>query len=82
MLKDDTNSWIENPDSIKDHVQNFFVNLFKNQEHSNGCNQVYYPHLILSREDNNRLCLPISDADIWESVKSINAYKAPGPDGI
>lgn len=82
MLKDDTKSWIENPDSIKDHVQNFFVNLFKNQDHINGCNQVYYPHPILSREDNDRLCLPISDADIWESVKSINAYKALGPDGI
>ncbi|KAI8563661.1 hypothetical protein RHMOL_Rhmol03G0126400 [Rhododendron molle] len=82
MLKDDSNIWIENPDVIKNHVQQFFSNLFQDRNPSQGCNQVVHPHPTFSKEDNDSLRLPLSDAEIWNSVKSINAYKSPGPDGI
>lgn len=39
-------------------------------------------HACLSSEDNRRLCNPVTSAEVWNIVKNINPYKAPGPDGI
>ncbi|KAI8550987.1 hypothetical protein RHMOL_Rhmol06G0149600 [Rhododendron molle] len=82
ILKDRNNHWMENPEVIKDHVQNYFIELFTAPNHTQGCHATYHPHPTLDREDNEKLCMPITNTEIWSSVKNIQAYKAPGPDGI
>lgn len=82
MLKEDNNRWIDNPDSIKALVQNYFQNLLRDQNTNPGVRQVVHPHVSLTREDNMMLCSPISPAEIWNCVKNIDPFKAPGPDGI
>lgn len=40
------------------------------------------PHKVFSNEDNETFRTPITNAEIWNSVKSIAPFKAPGPDGL
>lgn len=37
---------------------------------------------VLSREDNENLCCPTFDQEIWDVVRGIGGMKAPGPDGF
>lgn len=41
MLRDDSNNWVEDPDSIKSMVQTYFINLFKENPSSNGSYHVF-----------------------------------------
>lgn len=36
----------------------------------------------LTEADNDTLTMDVSDEEILEAVKQMNAFKAPGPDGI
>lgn len=82
ILKDNNGNWVDDPHTIKDLVQSYFRNLFRNQDNTPGVYQVINPHSTLSIEDNVNLCMPITNAEIWNMAKSIPAYKAPGPDGL
>lgn len=39
-------------------------------------------HPILTPIQNSILCEPVTNSEIWETIKGINPYKAPGPDGL
>lgn len=81
-LKNDNNAWIEDPHEIGNMVKSYFCNLYSRQEISGPSIFEPIPHPVLDGEDNNTLCLPITNADVWNHVKQIKAYKAPGPDGL
>lgn len=85
MLKNSDNIWIEDYSLLKNMVHNYFCNLFQcysNASHSSVSNSPTFSNCTFSQEDNNRLCAPISNMEIWNTVQCINPYKAPGPDGI
>ncbi|KAH7838491.1 hypothetical protein Vadar_027204 [Vaccinium darrowii] len=65
MLKDNNNVWIDDPVMIKDLVQNHFKDLFRYHNDTPGTCLVVNPHKKLSSEDNESLCRPITNAEIW-----------------
>lgn len=82
MLCDDNGIWINNPNDLKSIVVNYFRNLFSHEdvltlEHYNNIAKVK-----ISEEENHHLKQPVSDKEIWDTVKNIGAFKAPGPDGV
>lgn len=61
MLKDDSNTWIDDPNMIKEMVQNHFKELFRNQDNTPGTYFVINSHNNFSNENNENLCSPISN---------------------
>lgn len=47
-----------------------------------GINQEMFPHPTLDSNDNARLSYPVTPIEVWNCMKNIQPYKAPGPDGI
>lgn len=82
MLKNDANIWVDDPSIMKEMVQNYFVNLFKDPNSNVGINQEMFPHPTLDSNDNARLSYPVTPIEVWNCMKNIQPYKAPGPDGI
>lgn len=64
MLKDNNNIKIDNPSEIKELVQNYFKELFRNHDDTPGSCFHLNPHKALSNEDNDNLCMPISNSEI------------------
>lgn len=81
-IKDNNNIWIEDPEAIKELVQNYFIDLFRNQNDTQGTYFLMNNHKSLSNEDNETLRIPVTDSEIWNMVRSIAPFKAPGPDGL
>lgn len=81
FLKNDNNEWVDNDDDISNLVQIYYVDLFRDRGTSIPINQMVPFQSQLTNVDNDNLCLPVSNAEIWNSIKNIQPYKAPGPDG-
>lgn len=77
FLKNDNND-----EDISNLVQIYYVDLFRNRGTSIPINQMVPFQSQLTNVDNDNLCLPVSNAEIWSSIKNIQPYKAPGPDGL
>lgn len=82
MLKGTDNVWVEDPDNLKALVQDYFTSLFQDSTVVDPQDMHIIPHCQLSTEDNVSLCHHISNAEIWDTIRHIPAFKAPGPDGI
>ncbi|KAL5725061.1 hypothetical protein ACHQM5_008248 [Ranunculus cassubicifolius] len=80
-LKKADGSITEAKDEISNELENFFSNLFQSQDH------VLNPPLLdlinpsISPEQNINLQKPVTDKEVWQSLKSIGDWKAPGHDG-
>eukprot|EP00253_Pinus_taeda_P011429 PITA_11429 len=70
---------------IKAAAENYFRNLYRKENHSNDEEIVDFmtniPNLI-SPEENAELCRPATEEEIIKVVWSMDADKAPGPDGF
>eukprot|EP00253_Pinus_taeda_P023887 PITA_23887 len=70
---------------IKLAVENYFRNLYRKENHSNDEEIVDFmsniPNLI-SPEENAELCRPATEEEIIKVVWSMDADKAPGPNGF
>lgn len=80
-LQDDNNNWIHDPDQLERLATNYYMNLFQDDG-------VYSPLNIrgafpqLAEEDVHDLSRDVSMTELWSVVKSMGAFKAPGPDGF
>ncbi|XP_028094913.1 uncharacterized protein LOC114294916 [Camellia sinensis] len=81
-LKNSENGWITDPIDLKNNVHSYFCNLFKkgtSDTLSVGPDPLQPK---ISLDDSRSLCKPISDKEVWDAIKSVKAFKAPGSDGI
>ena len=81
-MKNDQGVWIDDPLLVKDHIQNYFISLFNNEPVDvldHWCNIATHK---FSHDENKLLLRNISKEEIWEAVKHINSFKAPGRDGF
>ncbi|XP_028105122.1 uncharacterized protein LOC114304168 [Camellia sinensis] len=81
-LKDYDGGWISDPIDFKNHVHNYFCNLFKK---GTSITLSFGPdplHPKISLENNRSLSKPISGKEVWEAIKSVKAFKVSGNDDI
>ncbi|XP_028067839.1 uncharacterized protein LOC114270505 [Camellia sinensis] len=66
----------------QDHIQNYFISLLNNEPVDvldHWCNIATHK---FSHDENKLLLRNITKEEIWEAVKNINSFKAPGRDGF
>ncbi|KAL6175679.1 hypothetical protein ACLB2K_052318 [Fragaria x ananassa] len=74
---------LEDPDSIKHHIVDYYMNLFSNQR---GCQDIglvtrTIPSLVTELENEKLIALP-SHEEVLSAVKGMDSASAPGPDGF
>ncbi|KAL6190669.1 hypothetical protein ACLB2K_037063 [Fragaria x ananassa] len=74
---------LEDPDSIKNHIVDYYMNLFSNQR---GCQDTglvtrTIPSLVTELENEKLIALP-SHEEVLSAVKGMDSASAPGPDGF
>ena len=81
-IKNNEGEWIYETELVKEHMVNYFSELFAADDEPTSFN---IPHDIfpeLSSRDWNSLARPFSKLEIDEVIKTMGALKAPGPDGF
>ncbi|XP_028109540.1 uncharacterized protein LOC114308198 [Camellia sinensis] len=81
-LKNMERGWISNPDDLCSHVLNYFCDLFKYDATVHTSFSPINLQPKFSNKDNIALSKHITNQDVWEAIKSIKAFKAPGSNGI
>ena len=79
----------DNPKKIKENVQRFYKNLFKEDKiNLNHCKNFldeyknYNPIGTLTNEEKIKLVEPIKNNEVKEAIENSPINKAPSPDGI
>lgn len=81
MLQNDQSVWIDNPQDLEVMATNYFKYLF-------SCGEAFHPYDLSGHfppiDDHllTDLNKGITITEIWQTVKSIGAFKAPRPDGF
>ncbi|KAH7859872.1 hypothetical protein Vadar_006549 [Vaccinium darrowii] len=73
---------LENEDDIKVHINNHFMGLFCVSNNNTSINWSNWVHNVVSHDENANLALVPNCEEILTTVRNIEAYKAPGPDGF
>lgn len=81
MLQDDNDEWISETYQLEKHVSTYYKNLFHDEEPlwSFGLSGMFP---IINAEEMQKLERRVSDEEIYQTVKRIGSFKAPGPDGF
>ncbi|XP_028080539.1 uncharacterized protein LOC114282098 [Camellia sinensis] len=82
MLKNENGMWVDQPEQLKDLITNYFMNLFGYTPSTSPTNWNNLVSCKLDQADNATLTNAISNDEVWNAVKNINAFKAPGRDGF
>lgn len=83
MLQDKTGAWITEPSKLRELVVQYWSDLFTEEEpnfDTNNFSKGSFP-LLTSREL-EALTRPYAQCEVVLAIKSMQAFKAPGPDGF
>ncbi|XP_057985408.1 uncharacterized protein LOC131170376 [Hevea brasiliensis] len=81
-IKTRQGEWIQNGDSIIQEAYSFFQSLYEANPISPSDDILQQIPKVVSAEMNLELCRPVSEEEVKSVVFSLEAYKAPGPDGF
>ncbi|XP_061350333.1 uncharacterized protein LOC133295506 [Gastrolobium bilobum] len=81
-LKKEEGHWVKEEDSLNMIIHDFFTNLFKEEDHYRPWEITNTSWPALEETELTALKDPISELNIKEAFFSMNALKAPGPDGF
>lgn len=81
-LKTADGSWIHCREDIGNHFVSSFSDMFTSSSPSLGPEIASLISPVITIEENLALCLIPNESEIWKAMRSIGAFKAPGPDGI
>ena len=83
-ILNDEGVWNHNVEEVKEIFMNYFEKLYRTDQVTCPMIQNWDTNsrLRLSEADANSLALMPSDNEIWEALKSMKPYKAPGSDGM
>lgn len=73
---------MKDPEDIKNMVTKHFSDIFSFSLVLIPLENEIPGHPILSDNENRILNVDLTNLEIWEIIKGIHPYKAPGPDGI
>lgn len=82
MLRNSERRWMENEAEIKDHVTNFFMELFTDNEATDSFPTMRYQFKALDDGVVRKLDAMVTDDEITQAIVSMKPWKAPGPDGF
>ncbi|XP_028112500.1 uncharacterized protein LOC114310648 [Camellia sinensis] len=82
MIKDSAGNWLSNSENIKNHIIQYFNDLFKHEVTPMLDNWKSITHTGFTQDNNVTLQAPITNHEIWNAIKNIKAFKAPGRDGL
>jgi len=82
FLKLPSGAWISNRRNIGNCFGNFFKELFSSSLPGSSNEMLNLFDNVISDEENIVLCSIPSEKEIFETLVSIGATKAPGPDGF
>jgi hypothetical protein len=82
ILRREDGNWVEGEEKLKEHVENYFLNLFTSTAGPNNEEllQVVTPRV--SKEMNESLCAEYTEEEVKEAMFNIGDLKAPGLDGM
>lgn len=81
-LLDDTGVWREGNDQLKDHIIQYFSNLFTAEVDAPDEPVISTVKRCVSQEMNDALMAPYSAEEVKKALFDIGDLKAPGPDGL
>ncbi|XP_071695313.1 uncharacterized protein [Rutidosis leptorrhynchoides] len=73
-------NWNCSPQTIKEEMHNFFLKVFKDDDHEQGHFEFNISRI--SENDNLMLEGKFSEEEIWKAIKSCGSSKVSGPDGF
>lgn len=82
MLKNDEGTWIKDPDQLEIMVTDYYKTLFKDED------QHFHPlglagaFPVLDHFELHDLVRSVTREEIYQNVKRMGIFKAPGPDGF
>ncbi|CAL5362434.1 unnamed protein product [Camellia sinensis] len=81
-LKNDNGIWISDTEGVKNVILDYFKNLFSKGDYQHLDHWANTTPVKFTKEDNDGFLKPLSNLEIFQAVKDIGAFKAPGKDGI
>ncbi|XP_028122580.1 uncharacterized protein LOC114319723 [Camellia sinensis] len=80
ILRNDSGGWCDQLDQLKNLITSYFVNHFS---YSPTTSLDHWNNLVVckvTQEFNSKLAKSITNEEVWQEVKNIHAFKAPGRD--
>lgn len=83
-LQNDRNELLDNPEDIRDHVFEYFRNLYGEANNEFPDDDLFHCERVVPEGDEtNEACMhEITTAEILSTIRSSAAKKSPGPDGL
>jgi hypothetical protein len=82
MLRNEEGIWVEDEGQLKFMVNDFYHKLFEDPSNINIWHQTLHTYPPLSDAEKEELKKDIQNIEVKESLFSMGAWKAPGPDGF
>ncbi|MCH81869.1 putative ribonuclease H protein [Trifolium medium] len=82
MLRDRHGNWEEDDDVLKQLANDFYIDLFSNNEQEVQWQQTAVSYPQLTGQELQQIHCDIEDDEIKRAVFSMSPWKAPGPDGF
>jgi hypothetical protein len=81
-LKQSSGIWVDDPESMKEMVMDYFQDLYRKDEQINPLEISNLFNGSVSEDTNQTLCQPFAEEEIGTALFQIGPLKAPGPDGF
>ncbi|CAL1367235.1 unnamed protein product [Linum trigynum] len=81
-LRDALGNWLDKPDELDHHVNDFYRHLFESRRGSFDHSLLTGFPALVTDEINNTLTAQITKEEVRKAVFQLGANKAPGPDGF
>lgn len=81
-LKKDDGNWVEGEESLKEHIVDYFYNIFSSEARNDNEEIIHTVQPKVTEGMNNLLCADYSEEEVKKALYSMGDLKAPGLDGI
>lgn len=81
-LKREDNTWVEGEEPLKEHIANYFFNIFSSMAGKDNEEILHVVQPRVTKEMNDILCAEYTEEEVKRALDNIGDLKAPGPDGM